>query len=167
MNTRNIFVIDRRTLLIGAGVAGGLFSAGGALIVPRGDLLADGANNPASGAFKAALDEIIGSGKPIEGKIKLTLPDIFENGNTVPFTIAVESPMSEASYVKEITILSTGNPVVRIATFHLGPWSGEAIVSGRLRLARSQDVYVLGVLNDASVLLAKQFVKVTIGGCGA
>ena len=113
------------------------------------------------------MDEIVGSGTPSEGKIKLTLPDIFENGNTVPFTIAVESPMSDETYVKEITILSTRNPAARIATFHLGPWSGEAIVSGRLRLARSQDVYVLAALNDASVLVTKQFVKVTIGGCGA
>jgi len=106
-------------------------------------------------------------GKALEkGKIAIDLPEIAENGNTVPFTVSVESPMSEADHVKVIHILATANPQPGVAVFRFSPLSGKATVASRMRLARTQDVIGIAELNDGRFLMTKRNVKVTIGGCG-
>jgi sulfur-oxidizing protein SoxY len=117
-------------------------------------------------AWELAVRKIVGEGKPSEGKFVLELPEIAENGNTVPFTVSVESPMTEKDHVKAIHIIATANPQPGVATFRLTPLSGKAAVSSRMRLARTQDVIGIAELNDGRFLMAKRPVKVTIGGCG-
>src|SRR5437660_6618512 len=75
-------------------------------------------------------------GKPTsEGRVRLDLPEIAENGNTVPMTVFVESPMTEQSYVSAVLVVSEGNPRGGIATFHFSPASGMAEANVRIRLA--------------------------------
>jgi sulfur-oxidizing protein SoxY len=90
-------------------------------------------------AWELAVRKIVGEAKPSEGKFALELPEIAENGNTVPFTVSVESPMTEKDHVKAIHVIATANPQPGVATFRLTPLSGKAAVSSRLRLARTQD----------------------------
>jgi len=117
--------------------------------------------------WEQELRKLLGESKPIEGKtLTVDLPEIAENGNTVPFTIGVDSPMTEAAYVKTVHIISTANPQPVIGVFHFTPASGKAVVSGRLRLASSQDVITVAELSDGHMLLNRRPVKVTIGGCG-
>ena len=117
-------------------------------------------------AWELAVRKILGEAKPIDGKMTLELPEIAENGNTVPFTVSVESPMTEKDHVKAIHIIATANPQPGVATFRLTPLSGKAAVSSRMRLARTQDVIGIAELSDGRFLMVKRPVKVTIGGCG-
>ncbi len=121
-------------------------------------------------AAKNDSDELIRKftgGRPAaEGRIRLDLPEIAENGNTVPMTVSVESPMTEQSYVSDVLIVADGNPRGGIATFHFSPQSGVAEANVRIRLAESQKVIAVARMSDGSFFTASKAVKVTIGGCG-
>jgi sulfur-oxidizing protein SoxY len=116
--------------------------------------------------FKDDFARIVGSAKPIVGKISVDLPETADNGNFVPITIAVESPMTEADHVAAIHLLSTANPRAHVATFHLSPVNAVARVQSRMRLAKTQDVIVLAALSNGDMLISTTRVGVTIGGCG-
>ncbi len=149
--------VTRREVLIAVG-GGGLVVAGMAL-VPRA-ALADAA------AVDAAIKERIGNAKPITGRVSIELPQIAENGNTVPLSIEVASPMTEADYVKMVHVFADENPRPNVASFHFTPRSGKARVSTRMRLLKTQNVVAVAEMSDGSVYMAKTQVKVTIGGCG-
>lgn len=151
-------VLDRREFVLGATAA-----------VAVATLLADvrlAAAQDKPPTYEEALKKLIGDAKPEEGKITLELPEIAENGNTVPFTVSVESPMTEKEHVRTVHVLSTGNPQPSVASFHFTPESGKASVASRMRLAKTQDVVSIAELSDGRFLLGKRNVKVTIGGCG-
>ena len=115
-------------------------------------------------------DELIkkftGGKTPAAGRVKLDLPEIAENGNTVPMTVLVESPMTDQSYVAAVLIVADGNPNGGIATFHFSPASGAAEANTRIRLAATQNIIAVAKMNDGSFFTASKQVKVTIGGCG-
>lgn len=114
---------------------------------------------------RAAMKEYLNGVEPKEGRVKLTIPQVADNGATVPYTVKVDSPMTDADHVKTIYVLADGNIFPRAAAFHLTPDCGAAEVSARMRLAKSQNVYALAAMSDGSFYLAKSAVKVTIGGC--
>jgi sulfur-oxidizing protein SoxY len=117
--------------------------------------------------FEEAFKALLKGATPVEGKIALELPEIAENGNFVPVTVTVDHAMTETDYVKAIHILSTGNPVARVATFHLSPINAVARVQSRMRLAKTQDVIAVAELSDGTLAIATTLVKVTIGGCAS
>jgi sulfur-oxidizing protein SoxY len=159
--TTTIQVLSRRAFIV---------SAAAGLCVPS--LLAH-AEEPAASTmvrtpqFEEALKAILASATPVEGKVVLELPEIAENGNFVPVTVTVDHLMTDADYVKAIHILSTGNPVARVAAFHLSPINAIARVQSRMRLAKTQDVIALAELSDGTWAVATTLVKVTIGGCAS
>ena len=147
----------RRQLLLAAGsiMAGGM--VGSVLVVrPAGA-------TPASMA--AALREVIGEATVQPGKVKLDLPPLIENGNAVPVTVTVESPMTEADHVKTIRIFNEKNPQPNVVALHLGPRSGRATVSTRMRLADSQKVVAIAQLSDGSFWSDTVDVIVTLAAC--
>jgi len=150
-------VVGRRTFLVGAG-------ASLAIAAFLADLPAL-AQEPVR-SIDEALKKVLGDATPAESGITLEIPEIAENGNTVPFTLSVDSPMTEASHVKTVHVFAAGNPQVGVASYSFTPASGKASVSSRMRLARTQDVVVVAALSDGKFLLGKRNVKVTIGGCG-
>jgi len=154
-----VSVVGRRDVLVGAG-AGLLLLALG-----RGALAQD-AKGPPPNPYEQALDKILGSTKPSPGKITFEVPEIAENGNTVPYAVTIDSPMTSADHVKAIHVLSTQNPLSNVASFALTPLSGRAYVSSRMRLAKTQDVVVLAELSSGKFIVGQRTVKVTIGGCG-
>jgi sulfur-oxidizing protein SoxY len=97
---------------------------------------------------------------------KLDLPEIAENGNTVPMTVSVESPMTEQSHVTDVLVVTDENPRAGVATFHFSPASGVAEANTRIRLVSTQNVIAVAKMNDGSFFTTKKLVKVTIGGCG-
>jgi len=113
-----------------------------------------------------AISEYTGGKAVQEGKVSLKLPQIAENGNTVPVTVMVDSPQTADNYVKKIHIVSEGNPTPFIASFNLSPMSGKADVSARMRMARTQNVVAVAEMSDGTFFAAKKQIKVTIGGCG-
>lgn len=128
-----------------------------------------GASAPASATPEEATAAITAftGGKPtIKGKIAIDLPEIAENGNTVPLAIKVDSPMTADDHVTDILVIAAANPRVDLAVFHLSPMSGRAEVGTRIRLAATEDVTVLAKTSKGVVLQEQKPVKVTIGGCG-
>ncbi|PVA10704.1 thiosulfate oxidation carrier protein SoxY [Pelagivirga sediminicola] len=114
-------------------------------------------------AFAVTGDEAIaaftGGAEVSEGDIKLTAPEIAENGNTVPIEVSSDS-------AAEIMVLAMGNPEPAVATFKFGPLAASRSASTRIRLAGTQDVVAIAKLEDGSFVKASSTVKVTIGGCG-
>ncbi|MCW5772675.1 MAG: thiosulfate oxidation carrier protein SoxY [Rhodospirillaceae bacterium] len=107
------------------------------------------------------------SDKPIAAsKVKLDMPQIAENGNVVPVTITVESPMTADDYVKAVHLWSEGNPIPDVATFYFTPGCGKASCSTRMRMANTQFVVAVAETSKGELYTGKTEVKVTIGGCG-
>ena len=125
-----------------------------------------GAKAQAANDAQDLIKKFTGGKAPSEGKVKLDLPEIAENGNTVPITVSVDSPMSEQSYVKNVLVVADGNPRAGVATFHFSPASGVAEANTRIRLAATQNITAVAEMSDGSFHMASKQVKVTIGGCG-
>jgi sulfur-oxidizing protein SoxY len=101
-----------------------------------------------------------------QGKISIELPEIAENGNTIPMSIAVDSPMTADNHVTDILVVADGNPRPGIATFHFTSMSGRATAATRIRLATTENVIVVAKTSDGKFYTVQKQVKVTIGGCG-
>ena len=146
-------IFNRREMLaLGAGMAG-VVSFGAPQALAKND-------------SEEVIKKFTGGKTPTQGKIKLDLPEIAENGNTVPMTVTVDSPMTEQSHVTDVLIVANENPRSGVATFHFSPASGVAEANTRIRLSATQDVIAVARMNDGSFYMASKQVKVTIGGCG-
>jgi len=110
----------------------------------------------------------LAEGKTIkdDARVSLTLPEIAENGGTVPLTVSVESPMSADEHIKAVHIYADGNPLPQVASYFLGPSNGKAELSLRMRLSKSQNVVAVAETNTGEVWVGRKQVKVTLGGCG-
>jgi sulfur-oxidizing protein SoxY len=143
------------------------------LIITGGLVAASGISPPAAAqapratpeAMKAAIRELIGEAPVKEGRVKLDLPPIVENGNSVSMTVAVDSPMTEADHVKGIHVFTEKNPQPYVGHFHLGPRSGRASIATRIRLADSQKIIAIAQLSDGSFWSDTVEVIVTIAAC--
>jgi sulfur-oxidizing protein SoxY len=100
------------------------------------------------------------------GKISIDLPEIAENGNTVPLAIKVDSPMTADDYVSDIRVIGDANPNPGIIQFHLTPMSGRAETATRIRLGGTGTVTVLARTSTGKLYAERKVVKVTVGGCG-
>jgi sulfur-oxidizing protein SoxY len=118
-----------------------------------------------SAAMEEAIRGLVGKAAINRGKVKLEMPPIVENGNTVPLTVSVESPMTEADHVASIHIFNQKNPQPYVAEFHLGLRAGKAAVSTRIRLADSQRVVAIARLGDDSFWSDSADVIVTLAAC--
>lgn len=139
-------------------------SAGAAALILAGPALtpALAADQTADEAIKA----FTGGAEAKAAKVSLSTPEIAENGNTVPVSFSVESPMTTDNHVTEVMLIAEGNPRPGVATFHFSDMSGEASASTRIRLAKTQNVVAIAKMSDGSFFMDKKLVKVTIGGCG-
>ena len=117
--------------------------------------------------FDSAVKAISG-GKEVKesDKIKLTVPEIAENGAVVPVKVEVDHPMDETNYVKAIHVLSTKNGNVRCVDVMLTPANAKGYFATRVKLSSTQEVVALVELSDGTFIKAGKSVKVTIGGCG-
>ena len=99
------------------------------------------------------------------GRVKIDISPLAENGNSVPLTIVVDSPMTAADHVKTIYVFSPENPLPDIARFHLTPRAGRAQVKTSIRLATSQKIEVVAVMSDGSAWGSAAEVIVTLSAC--
>ena len=109
--------------------------------------------------------EITGGVEPEEGGIDIDLPQLAENGHSVPLTVRVPSPMVEADHVSEIHVIAERNPRPKVATFFVGPWSGRAEVGTRIRLAGTQKLTVVAALSGGRFRIARREVVVATAAC--
>jgi sulfur-oxidizing protein SoxY len=105
-------------------------------------------------------------GRPLKpGRVKLDLPPLVENGNAVPLTVSVESPMSADDFIARIALFNEKNPQPNIAVFHLTPFSGRAAVSTRIRLGDSQFITAIAETNKGELFVNKAELVVTLPAC--
>ncbi len=112
------------------------------------------------------INKIVSGSQTRDVDVFLDVPEIAENGNQVKVAFEIESPMSDADFVKEVYILADGNPAPNVAKFNFTPHSGECFASTRMRLSKTQDVYLIAKFNDDTHSISQSTIKVTIGGCG-
>ena len=148
--------VTRRHMLVLTGAAA---AAAGMGLLP-GSAMADKA------ALEEAVKKAVGGGTVQSGRITLDLPQIAENGNTVPIGVEVDSPMTGSDYVKTVHIFAEGNPNPQVASLHFTPANGVAKAATRMRLLRTQNVVAVAEMSDGSFYRETVEVKVTIGGCG-
>ncbi|HYU68818.1 MAG TPA: SoxY-related AACIE arm protein [Burkholderiales bacterium] len=135
-----------------------LGGAAGALALPRAALAQVDPLDP--------LVRALSNGAPVrKGKVTLVLPQLADNGNSVPIRIAVDSPMTAADHVKSIHLYSERNPVPNMANFYLGPRAGKAEINSRVRLAGSQRVTAVAKLSDGSFWYDAAPIVVTLSAC--
>jgi sulfur-oxidizing protein SoxY len=146
--------LSRRTFAFGAGI-----SLLASAIVPYA-AFAD------EKAVEAELQKLFAGKAMAEGRLKLDIPQIAENGLVVPLNIEVESPMTAQDHVKAVHVFADGNPLPQVVTFRFSPASGRAAASTRIRLAKTQQILAVAQMSNGSLHTAKAEVKVTIGGCG-
>jgi sulfur-oxidizing protein SoxY len=115
--------------------------------------------------MQEAIRKVVGGARVSPGKVKLDLPPLIENGNAVPLTITVESPMTEADHVRAIHVFTEKNPQPNVVSFHLGPRAGRAKVATRVRLADSQNVVAICELSDGSFWSDSAGIVVTLAAC--
>ncbi|MGE0849880.1 MAG: thiosulfate oxidation carrier protein SoxY [Hyphomicrobiaceae bacterium] len=144
----------RRSVMIAASAA-----AAAALLGPR---LA----SATSAHVEAEIAKLYAGKALSEGKIKLDLPTIAENGLVVPLNFEVESAMTDKDHVKAVHVFADGNPNPGVASFYFTPMMPKAAAQFRLRLAQTQNIVAVAEMSDGKLYTAKREVKVTIGGCG-
>ena len=146
------------------------------LLLPRRHLLvaATGgwlllAATPALAVSSSSLDEVVrhwAGGQPVrQGRVTLEIAPLVENGNAVPITVRVDSPMTTTDRVQEIIVFNEKNPQRDVVRFNFGPAAGRAEAATRIRLATSQQLVALARLSDGSQWQHTVDVIVTLAAC--
>jgi sulfur-oxidizing protein SoxY len=116
-------------------------------------------------AMQAAIRTVAGENQINKGKVTLDIPPLVENGSTVACSVAVDSPITAADYVRAIHIFNEKNPQPNVIGVHLGPRAGRARFSTRIRLADTQRVIAIAELSDGSFWSDSVDVVITLGAC--
>lgn len=116
-------------------------------------------------AFDDAIRKVVGGAQVRHGRVKLDLPPLIDNGNTVPLSVEVESPMTAADHVKAIHIFTERNPQPYVLTAHLGPRAGRARIATRARIADTGTVTAIAQMSDGSFWSDSVKVIVTLSAC--
>ncbi len=116
-------------------------------------------------AMAAAIKEVVGGAVIREGRVKLDLPPLVENGNTVPLTVSVESPMTPADHIKAIHVFNEKNPQPHVFDARLGPRNGRAVVATRIKLGDSQKIIAIAETSTGQFWSASADVIVTLAAC--
>jgi sulfur-oxidizing protein SoxY len=135
------------------------FAAGACLLVVR-----PAAATPEQ--LQVALREAFGDARILRERVTLELPLLAESGNVVPVTVSVESPMTDTDHVSAIHLFAEKNHLPHVVSVEVGPWNGKAEFKSRIRLAESQQVLAVAVMNDGSLYSAVADVEVTYSSCG-
>ena len=113
----------------------------------------------------AAIKQVTGDAAVRPGRVTLDIPPLVENGNTVPLTVTVESPMTEADFVKAIHVFNEKNPQPHVFDARLSPRNGKAVVGTRIKLADAQKVVAIAETSKGEFFSASADVIVTIAAC--
>ena len=116
-------------------------------------------------ALQEAVRKVTGGAQVRRGKVKLELPPLIDNGNSVPLSVAVESPMTPLDHVKAIHVFTEKNPLPEVVSVYLGPRAGRARMSTRVRLADTQTVLAIAELSDGTFWSDSAEVVVTLSAC--
>jgi sulfur-oxidizing protein SoxY len=138
---------------------------GGAAVLGTAPMITLRPTQATPAMLAAAIRAVTGTAVVHTGRVKLDVPPLVENGNTVPMTVSVTSPMTANDYVRSIHVFNEKNPQPNIGNFYLGPRAGRAQISARIRLADTQKVVAIARLSDDTFWSASIDVVVTLAAC--
>jgi sulfur-oxidizing protein SoxY len=156
--------VSRRRLLR-AGAAGLAMRMSGAAVVAVVTCLTARTAVAASDDLASAIAGWAQGATVQPGRVKLDVSPLVDNGNVVPLTVSVDSPMTATDHVVAIAIFNEKNPQRDVARFTLGPRSGKAEVSTRIRLATSQQLVAVARMKDGTCWSHAMDVVVTLAAC--
>jgi sulfur-oxidizing protein SoxY len=142
-----------------------LVSAGSAAVLGVAPIVTLRPADATPAMLASAIRDVVGTAVVRTGKVKLDVPPLVENGNTVPLTVSVASPMTPDDHVKSIHVFNEKNPQPNVGNFILGANAGRAQISTRIRLADSQKIVAIAKLSDGSFWSASVDVVVTLAAC--
>ena len=116
-------------------------------------------------AMAEAIKKVVGNTTPTEGRVKLDVPPLVENGNSVSLVVSVDSPMTVSDHVKAIYVFNEKNPQPNVFSARLGPRNGKAIVGARIKLGDSQRIVAIAETSDGKFWMAGADVIVTLAAC--
>ncbi|MSQ74140.1 MAG: SoxY-related AACIE arm protein [Betaproteobacteria bacterium] len=116
-------------------------------------------------AIEEAVRKVVGGARLRRGRVKLELPPLIENGNAVPLSVTVASPMTPADHVKAIHVFTEKNPQPNVISAWLGPRAGRAAISMRARIADTGTVIAIAQMSDGSFWSDRVEVVVTLSAC--
>jgi len=116
-------------------------------------------------AFQEAVRKVTGGAPVKPGRVKLDLPPLIDNGNAVPLSVTVESPMTPADHVKAIHVFTAKNPQPYVVSVYLGPRAGRASIATRARIADTGSVVAVVQMSDGSFWSDSVDVVVTLAAC--
>ncbi len=140
-------MITRRAFLAFAGAA----AAGGAHATPA--------------AMDEAIRRITGAAAAPKGRVRLDVPALIENGNSVVLSVSVDSPMTPTDHVRAIHVFAPENPLPNVISAYLGPRSGRARFTTRVRVANTQTLVAVAQFSDGSFWSDRVDVVVTLAAC--
>ena len=114
-------------------------------------------------ALTAAIRNFTGGAPLREGKVRIEVATLVDNGNTVPVSVGV--PGAPPAEVAAIALFNERNPQSDVVRFHFGPRAGQRSVSTRIRLATSQQLVAVARLADGSCWSHQVEVVVTLAAC--
>ena len=115
--------------------------------------------------MQAAIANVVGDAKLNPGRVKIEIPPLVENGNTVPCTVSVDSPMTPQAYVKAIHVFNEKNPQPNVISARLSPRAGRATIATRIRLTDTQTVVAIAEMSDGTFWSDSISVIITLGAC--
>ncbi len=145
----------RRDFLVAAGSLAGA--------VPLASFTGEARATPA--AMAEAIRKVTGGASVRAGRVRLILPPLIDNGNSVSLAVAVESPMTPSDHVKAIHVFTEKNPLPNVVSVYLGPRMGRASIATRVRIADTQTVTAIAALSDGSFWSGSVNVVVTLSAC--
>jgi len=151
------FILTRRQVVLGGG---GAVIALAILGVSPGPALASPTD------AKKLLAELSGGAAFKKGRVHITLPKITDKGPFTRISVAVDSPMSGDDYVKALHIVAERNTVPEVASFYFTPMNGEARVTTRIRLRKTQIIVAVAEMSDGTAYIGKARTKIASGGGG-
>jgi sulfur-oxidizing protein SoxY len=116
-------------------------------------------------AMQEAIRKTVGTAAPRQGRVRIDVPPLVENGNAVPVTVAVDSPMTAEDHVTAIHLFNQKNPQPYVISVTIGPWAGKAQMATRIKLADSQQIVAVAQMSDGSLWSDSADVIVTIAAC--
>ena len=141
----------RRSLLVAAAATPLLLTARPALATPA--------------SMTSAIKAYTGGADLQNGRVTFEIAELIDNGNAVPVTIRVDSPMTDTDHVTAIGIFNERNPLPDVVRFSLSARTGKAEVATRIRLATSQKLVAVAGMSDGTWWQQTVDVVVTLAAC--
>jgi sulfur-oxidizing protein SoxY len=112
-----------------------------------------------------ALESFLAGRKPRWERIRLELPRLADNGQSVPMKITVDGPFAPGPSVHTLRLFSQKNPVPEMAVFDYPVPVERVELESRVRLAGTQRIAALAQMSDDTLYAASVEVVVTLAAC--